>query len=77
MKMTIAGYDVDIKVKKSHEDRANKESLGYFLNYVALLAIETKMKWESEGYNGMANEAGRWNDDIDAELAKMRVFENI
>lgn len=77
MKMTIAGYEVDIKVKSRYENRANKEALGYFLNYVSLLALEAKMKWRSEGYNALANKAGRWNDDINAELAKMRVFENI
>ena len=42
MKLTIAGYEVEIKAKKDYKDRFNKADTEAFLNHLSLLLAHSE-----------------------------------
>ena len=76
MKMNIAGYELDIKAKR-FEDRANKQDLIYFLNFISIMAGEARDKYMAEDLPGLSAEAGRWVRDIDSQLHAMGALESL
>ena len=62
MKLTLNGYDVEIKVKRN--GRANNEETKYLLNEIALFADNSSRYYESEGANALAKRSQDFSDEI-------------
>lgn len=74
MKLTIAGYEVEIKAKKDYNDRFNKADTEDFLNHLSLLlrhseTLDTYMERE-------ANEVSYKIYDVLDELGAYDKFRN-
>ena len=64
MKLTVANYEIDIKVKKTWENRNNEEALMYFLNQVSIAFKEASEHMTENGYNALAEDYEEKSMDI-------------
>ena len=75
MKLHIDNYDIDIKVKGlCNETRNNKQDAMYFMNFIALLATSAEENYRNKGADALAEQAGRWSDEIHEQLKTMNCY---
>ena len=75
MKFHIDNYEIDIKVKGlCNETRNNKKDAMYFMNFISLLAMNAEENYKSKGANALAEQAGKWSDEIHEQLKAMECY---
>lgn len=68
MKLNADCYRVNVTARFPFEEKANKETTGFFLNYAALVASVAAEKWEEDGCTALADGARRFSADITEAL---------
>ena len=75
MKLHIDNYEIDIKVKGlCNETRNNKQDAMYFMNFISLLATKAEEKFRDEGAIALAEQAGKYSDEIHEQLKAMGCY---
>lgn len=71
MNLTVANYEVDIKVKHTWENRNNEQALMFFLNQVSLAFLEASERMEEKGLDALSEDyKEKWRDIYKAIEAK-------
>lgn len=77
MKLTINGYDVEIKAKYSGATKFNKIHTMDFLNLIASWASHSADQMQAEGWDMIAKDNREAFNTIYDELAKRGLYDNI
>ena len=77
MKLTINGYEVEIKVKSKWNKRTNKADTMAFLNMVSIWAGEAAMYNVHKFGTGYGNTENRASDDIYNFLDANGCYDNL
>lgn len=75
MKLTIAGYKVNISVADEYASRASKEITMAFLNTVSLYVREAENSYLERGMDSLSEHAGLISNDIYNTLKKAGLYE--
>ena len=75
MKFHIDNYEIDIKAKGlCNETRNNKKDVMYFMNFISLLALNAEENYRHKGADALAEQAGKWSDEIHEQLKAMDCY---
>lgn len=74
MKLTLNGWEIEVKAKSQFKDRANKQDTMYFLNDLACYALEAKQRYKDLGLYGLAEEAQEFQMGIHDALDKAKFY---
>ena len=77
MKITINGYEVEIKAKYKASDRMNQKDTMAVLNQISICAGESKYRFQQSGCNRLAETAGEAQHTIFDALDARGYFDNV
>lgn len=77
MKLTINGYEVEIKAKANYNSRANKLDTMHFLNTLSIWASEAARTYRMERCESLEKNANKAADDIYTVLSAAGLYKGL
>lgn len=77
MKITIGEYELNIKVTRAYNDRANKADTLAFLNEMCIWLIEANRSYQKNGLEALEKRTDKQYNELFKQLEEKGYYKNI